>query len=92
MGNIDYKERVEKALDLARELSGFDGAHHKMYAIDQIVRALTGCPMVTLTSKFNPAIQYEGQGESEEYLAWVRDFEDGEDGPNTYEWDEGCPP
>ena len=27
-----------------------------------------------------------------DYGNWVTDFCNGEDGPNTYEWDEGCPP
>lgn len=26
------------------------------------------------------------------YNEWVRAYEDGEDGPNTYEWDEGIAP
>jgi len=26
------------------------------------------------------------------YKAWVAQHCDGEDGPNTYGWDEGCPP
>jgi hypothetical protein len=34
-------ERIEKALDMAG-YGAFDGAHHKMWAIDQMVRILTG--------------------------------------------------
>ena len=26
------------------------------------------------------------------YKQWVREFENGEDGPNTYEWDTGIAP
>jgi hypothetical protein len=26
------------------------------------------------------------------YAEWVREQRDGEDGPDTYEWDEGIPP
>lgn len=26
------------------------------------------------------------------YAGWVRAAKNGEDGPHTYEWDEGCPP
>lgn len=26
------------------------------------------------------------------YKEWVKNFEDGEDGPQTYEWDEGVAP
>jgi len=35
---------------------------------------------------------FETQGESPEYLAWVASFKDGEDGPETYAWDEGIAP
>lgn len=27
-----------------------------------------------------------------DYRAWVAEYEAGEDGPGTYEWDTGCPP
>jgi len=28
----------------------------------------------------------------ESYPQWVIEMKDGEDGPNTYDWDEGIPP
>jgi len=28
----------------------------------------------------------------DQYGQWVEDMKDGEDGPNTYEWDEGIAP
>ena len=31
-------------------------------------------------------------GTPERYRQWVREYEDGEDGPHTYEWDEGIAP
>ncbi len=87
-------DRIKKALDIAHESGDFDGAHHKNWVIDQMVRALTGCPMVgkTLTDTDGRSFAYEAQGESEEYLAWVARHKDGEDGPETYEWDEGIAP
>jgi hypothetical protein len=33
---------VDAALDCARRYGGIDGAHHKAWVIDQMVRALTG--------------------------------------------------
>ena len=33
---------TEKALEIARSYGGIDGAHHKDWVIDQMVRALTG--------------------------------------------------
>ncbi|MGM0215442.1 WDGH domain-containing protein [Enterococcus sp. AZ109] len=36
------EKRIDKALDIAFEWSRIDGDHHKMWAIDQMVRELTG--------------------------------------------------
>lgn len=44
-GNVSRDElatRIEKALETAFDYSQFDGDHHKAWAIDQMVRALTG--------------------------------------------------
>jgi hypothetical protein len=86
--------RIIRALAYAKDNGSTDGAHHKMWVIDQMVRALTGCPLVTGT-----ALDYEGQsytferqGESDEYIAWVAAHNAGEDGPNTYEWEVGIAP
>lgn len=35
-------ERINKALEIAWRYSQIDGAHHKAWAIDQMVRALCG--------------------------------------------------
>lgn len=36
------KEKIQEALDIAFQYSQIDGAHHKAWAIDQMVRALCG--------------------------------------------------
>lgn len=64
--------RIQTALELARSYGSTDGAHHKMWLIDQMVRAL---------------LPNDG-----EYEAWVVAQKAGEDGPDTYEWDEGIAP
>jgi hypothetical protein len=71
-----------------------DGDHHKAWMIDQLLRILTECPTVTKTAKDYRQRPYEYQalGESDEYLAFVREYEDGENGPNTYAWDIGIGP
>jgi hypothetical protein len=76
--------RITKALTIARD-DVYDGDHHKMWAIDQIVRALTGCQMVTLTAKDYQGADYsyEAQGESDEYLEFV---------DQAGGWDEGIAP
>ena len=66
----DEKEPVQAALEIAFRFGGVDGAHHKAWVIDQMVRALTG----------------------DGYVEWVKEACDGEDGPETYGWDEGIPP
>lgn len=35
-------EKIEAAINLAFRYSGTDGAHHKMWTIDQMVRILAG--------------------------------------------------
>ncbi|HET7135185.1 MAG TPA: hypothetical protein VFJ25_04640 [Casimicrobiaceae bacterium] len=62
-------EKERKALDLIARYGGIDGAHHKQWVLDQIVRIL-----------------------SDDYAEWVREQKDGEDGPDTYDWDEGIAP
>ena len=51
------------------------------WVIDQMVRALTGCP-----------VNAEGQGESPAYQTLVAAAKAGEDGPETYSWDTGIAP
>ncbi len=58
------------ALEIIERFGGIDGAHHKQWVLDQVVRKITGAG----------------------YAEWVKKHCDGEDGPETYEWDEGCCP
>lgn len=38
----ESEKRIKKALDIAWQYSQIDGAHHKAWSIDQMVRALCG--------------------------------------------------
>lgn len=67
---MTLEERIQAAIDLAVQYGGIDGAHHKTWVIDQMVRALAG----------------------DRYEQIVKDAKAGEDGPDTYEWDEGIAP
>ena len=89
----ELKKRIKKAMEIIPDGS-FDGGHHKMWVIDQILRALTGCPIIckTATNYKGEPFTYEAQGESEEYKEWLAEFADGEDGPHTYNWDIGIAP
>jgi hypothetical protein len=91
---VSSEDRIKSALDIAVRYGGTDGDHHKAWVIDQIVRALTGCPMVGKTSVDcnGKPYSYEVQGESPEYVELVRQTCDGEDGPDTYSWDVGVAP
>ena len=88
------EERIQKALAIAVAYGGIDGAHHKDWAIDQMVRALTGCPVVTKTAEDcrGKPYTYPCQGESDEYKQLVANACAGEDGPDTYSWDVGIAP
>lgn len=69
---VTDSEKIQKALELIHNYGTTDGAHHKTWVLDHVVRELCG-DIVT-------------------YGEWVRNFEAGEDGPHTYEWDTGTPP
>ncbi len=75
---------MTRALSIASQYGWVDGGHHKMWVIDQMVRALTGCPEVRDVGVDARGQPYERVrlGESDSY----RDFiaEGG--------WDEGIAP
>lgn len=78
--------RVVGALVAIEQIGGVDGAHHKQYGLDQALRALTGC------QRHDTEYWTHFPAKSPVYKAWVAAFERGEDGPKTYEWDEGIAP
>jgi hypothetical protein len=64
------KNKIKMAASLAIDYGGIDGAHHKMWVIDQMLRVLCG----------------------DLYETIITEIKNGEDGPDTYGWDEGIPP
>lgn len=66
------QERIDAALGIAYTFAQVDGAHHKMWVIDQMIRKLLGS--------------------NKAYKRWVHDAKLGDDGPDTYDWDEGIEP
>lgn len=88
------QERVRAALDMAIRYASTDGARHKAWVIDQMVRALTDCPKVEKhgTDESGKPWTFHSYGESEEYRGVVAFAKAGEDGPETYEWDVGVAP
>lgn len=91
---MSEQERISAALEVAFAYGSIDGEHHKMWVIDQMVRSLLDCPVVRreAVDAHGKPYSYPALGESDAYLAWVAAHCDGEDGPNTYEWDEGITP
>ena len=87
-------DRIKKAIEVAVQFGGIDGDHHKAWVIDQMVRALTGCPMVEEVFPKNEGgtFTYKVQGASGEYTDLIAAACDGEDGPETYEWNTGISP
>lgn len=86
--------RITKALEIAAQYGGTDGAHHKAWVIDQMVRALTDCRLEAKSAidVRGGLYTFEEQGKSAEYLQFVIAYQSGADGPETYIWEEGTPP
>jgi hypothetical protein len=88
------KARIQAALDVAVGYGGIAGDHHKAWVIDQMVRRLTGCPIVekSAVDAHGNRYTFDALGESEAYKSLVAAACDGEFGPNTYEWEVGIAP
>lgn len=85
------QERITKALGIATNAI-YDGGHHKMWVVDQMVRALTGCPVTEMsaTDANGTPYTYDGQGENDEYWAFVDRADRA--GGGVFTWDEGIAP
>lgn len=59
-------ERIQKALDIAWQYAQIDGAWHKMWVIDQMVRALCGSE----EEYENWVEEYETPLSRDEYYEW----------------------
>jgi hypothetical protein len=80
---------VTKALAFAMLYGTIDGAHHKMWVIDQMVRALTFCPTITKEGIdcYGKSYTFKTFGESEQYKDLVKGME-----KSGYNWDTGIAP
>lgn len=94
---VDSPERrIARALEIGFTYSQVDGAHHKDWAIDQMVRALCGAEIERVdVEKANSSYSYEQQGESQEYNDFIVSYRgewDEEWGCYEYSWNKGTPP
>lgn len=73
-----------------------DGEHHKTWVLDQAARIAHGNKIEVKLAKWD-----DGQSEyrvnlvkapTKEYKNWVKEMKDGEDGPESYSYDEGIAP
>jgi hypothetical protein len=62
--------RIDRALHYASEYGWIDGGHHKQWVIDQMVRALTGCPYEDRASR-DGTYTYQAQGSSPAYTEFL---------------------
>lgn len=75
--------------------SGTDGRHHKNWLIDQIARIIKGTKIIVKVAKWKNGHKEERFSLAEppkQYWNWVEEMKDGEDGPNTYDYDFGIAP
>lgn len=74
---------------------GIDGAHHKAWVLDHIVRILKGTKMIVKLAKWDNGqekYRFELDEPTTEYNEWVKEMCDGEDGPDSYSYDTGITP
>jgi|WetSurMetagenome_2_1015567.scaffolds.fasta_scaffold00618_23 hypothetical protein len=83
--------RVARALELASLCSSIDRFEHSKWIIDQMVRALCGCPSVKTSMLGADGEEYELEalGDNDQYRAFIEEYEGAE---GEYEWELGTPP
>lgn len=88
----------EWALEFIEQYGGFDGAHHKMWVLDQVARILNGTEveieLVLWEGDRTTFNFWTAEQPSEKYLLWVLSMlgEQDEDGDFEYSWDTGIAP
>lgn len=86
---------ADKAMIFVEKYGGIDGDHHKAWVLDQVSRILKGTPVLATEARWEGGlceIRYHTGAPSKTYLSWVRSMCAGEDGPETYAYDEGIAP
>lgn len=91
---IKDANQIAAAFQVIERYGQTDGAHHKQWVIDQVVRCLLGCPKEEKVFHWPGQRPYVAEvlGENDAYREWVRQQREGVDGPHTYDYDEGIAP
>ena len=77
------------------KMSGFYGSSNKQWVLDQMSRILLGTPVRVVLAKWMDGTEehrFWTEDPSEKYTEWVKECKNGEDGPETYGYDEGIAP
>jgi hypothetical protein len=72
-----------------------DGAHHKLWVLDQVARILKGTPIVVEVAKWDNGVEeyrISTGDQSKEYAIWVNEMIGDDDGEPEYTYDEGIAP
>jgi hypothetical protein len=83
------------AMYFIERYGGIDGANHKDWVLDQVSRILKGTPVIVEEARWEGGLKefrVRTGDPSQRYLAWVVEIKNGEDGPDTYDYEEGTPP
>jgi hypothetical protein len=74
----------------------YGGGHHKAWVLDQVTRILHGTEVIVTLARWSNGYEEHrfnlADEPSEAYDHWVKEYMDGEDGPETYGYDIGIAP
>jgi hypothetical protein len=81
------EHQIQKALEIAEVWGNVDSASKKMWVIDQMVRTLTGCPVIRKKEQRETGPhEYMARGTSERYQDFIERVS------WSIGWDEGVAP
>lgn len=88
---------ADMALYFISKYGQIDGDHHKAWVIDQCARILTGCPIIVARATWKTDdTQHEewrvSVDDGDRYREFITEMKAGEDGPETYGYEEGITP
>lgn len=84
----------QNAILIVENYGGSDGSHHKAYCLDQVVRVLLGTPLVVMEAQWDNGhseLRYSTGEPTQQYHDWVAEQKNGEEGPNSYDYNVGIP-
>lgn len=82
-------------LTFIENYGGIDGAHHKDWVLDQVVRILHGTTVLVALAKWSDGTEnyrFNLDEPPPSYWQWVNEMKAGEDGPETYDYEFGIAP